>query len=114
MKSTRDALSFAEEVILLFESELHKPQSDGDQRQGASDNPSGNTIQLSSTAQATIEIDAFNRILNASTSAFLPDFGTMVSQELQEICARTNSHDARTIRVSVVEPSTTGTAVFFF
>ena len=213
MKSTRDALSLAEEVVRLFESELQKPQSDGEQGQGASDNPSGNTSQLSSSAESTekdkpdqnktrrpsssfrgstlterqgaasgpsnhdqmgnrdehisasagtedgtdngnsggptpssgtktqknsgddlldvgdvsqaqarndqdlnsgtvndIERDALTRILNATTSDFLPDFGTMLSQQLQELCGETNRHDARNIRVAVVEPSPTGTA----
>ena len=52
---------------------------------------------------------ALRQILTTDPSKFAPDFGSLLSQQLQESCARSNDYHSNNVRVALVEPPPEGT-----
>jgi Mg-chelatase subunit ChlD len=52
---------------------------------------------------------ALRQILTTDPSKFAPDFGSVLSQQLQKSCAKSNDHHSKNVRVALVEPPPEGT-----
>lgn len=52
---------------------------------------------------------ALRQILTTDPSKFAPDFGSVLSQQLQESCAKSNDCHSKNVRVALVEPPPEGT-----
>ncbi len=52
---------------------------------------------------------ALRQILTTDPSKFAPDFGSLLSQQLQESCAKSNDYHSKNVRVALAEPPPEGT-----
>ncbi|MCI0419205.1 MAG: VWA domain-containing protein [Acidobacteria bacterium] len=53
---------------------------------------------------------ALRQILTTGSSKFSPDFGSVLSQQLQQSCGKSNDYHSKNVRVALVEPPPEGTS----